>query len=120
MSRQNQSGLPRRSLAALAVACLIAGCSDPAPDQADVLDQIMQHLRKSPENQGQTITDLVFKSGGLDGSDRYVVQVDYVIQTDLPGIGLFNEPTKRGDRAPVEGEQYVFRRVGDRWELQED
>ncbi len=120
MSLKTQSGLPRRTLAALALAGLLARCSDSGPDQADVLDQVMQHLRTSPENEGQAITDLAFKSGHLEGKDRYIVQVSYVMQTLTPGMGLFNEPTRRGDRAPVEGEQYLFLKTGDHWRLQED
>ena len=110
--------LSRRRVSVFALAVLLAGCSDPGPEDADAVDQITQHLRKQLENSGQTVNNVTFKSGRRSG-EQYIVLVDYELLTVIAGIGTFSGQTRRGDVAPVENEQYVFVRTNKGWRLDE-
>ena len=101
----------------LLAALPLANCSDDAPETADALERINQHLRASLPQGEQQIQNLVYVSGSKT-DEGYQVFVDYDLVSTMASVGLFNTISKAGDLQHVAGERFLFVKGAKGWEIQ--
>jgi hypothetical protein len=116
--RSPGAGLCRRRLVGIVGLTLLAGCSDSAPEKAEVLAQIAQRIRESYAVGEKRVDNLTYEKGEAGAGGRFNVQVSYDLITAMPTLGLFNTLERTGTTTHVANERYAFVRGAHGWTLE--